>query len=163
MTENDILVQIQRTVGYPITLRIARALSHFGEHALGWMGIGALAALWDKHRRPQWLRLIAASFISHALSVIIKRIVRRQRPHDPRITIGVKTPSSLSFPSSHATSTTAFFTSLSAIVKSRVPLIGVPVMMFSRMLLGVHYPSDVLTGALVGWATSRALGHSRKA
>ena len=51
---------------------------------------------------------MAAAFVSHALSVVVKRIVQRKRPHDPRIQVGVKTPSELSFPSSHATSTGFF-------------------------------------------------------
>ena len=82
--------------------------------------------------------------------MIIKRIVRRKRPHDALIQIGVGTPSKLSFPSSHATSTTAF--ALLAGAVSGVPVASalVPVMLASRLTLGVHYPSDVLAGAAVG-------------
>ncbi|GGG79487.1 phosphatase PAP2 family protein [Corynebacterium pelargi] len=155
MREADVLVCIQRTFAdRPGVLPAARAMSHFGEHALGWMGLGALGALVQPSKRQQWIRLAGASFCSHAASVVIKRIVRRKRPHDPRIEIGVATPSKLSFPSSHATSTTAALLSLAYICGKPWPLAGVPVMMFSRMVLGVHYPSDVAAGAGIGAATA---------
>lgn len=156
-------MSIQNLAGYPGVIPTARALSHFGEHALGWMGLGLVGMLVDKRRRGQWGTVIAAAFISHAASVVIKRIVRRKRPHDERIVVGVGTPSKLSFPSSHATSTTAALWMLAKITKSPLPLLGVPVMMFSRMVLGVHYPTDVLAGAVVGAATAEAVARIRKA
>ncbi len=99
----------------------------------------------------------AAAFTAHAASVVIKRIVRRQRPHDPRIVVGVGTPSSLSFPSSHATSTAAALVALSRISGSKAPLAGIPVMMASRLVLGVHYPTDVCAGVALGVATEQTV------
>lgn len=157
MTEADALVRLQAVAATPSTLAFARGLSHFGEHALGWMGLGALGMLIDASRRRQWAKVILAAFISHAASVVLKRIVRRKRPHDPRIAIGVGTPSKLSFPSSHATSTTAALVMLAKITKNPLPLVGIPVMMCSRMILGVHYPTDVCAGALLGAVTAEAI------
>lgn len=164
--EADLIVKVQDVLGVksnPNTplLKVARGLSHFGEHALGWMGLGAVGALADKERRGLWLRLSAAAFVSHAASVVIKRVVRRPRPHDERINIGVGTPSKLSFPSSHATSTTAALVCLSKIVGKPWPLTGVPVMMLSRIVLGVHYPTDVAAGVVVGAVTAAAIGGSK--
>lgn len=156
--EVDALISIQRVLlDAPGILPAARTLSRFGEHSLGWLGLSAAGAAADKRRRRQWLALGAAAFTSHAASVAIKRVVRRERPHDPRITVGVGTPSRLSFPSSHATSTTAALVSLADLTGSRRPLAGVPVMMASRMVLGVHYPTDVLAGAALGAATAKVV------
>lgn len=87
--ESDILVSLQDRLATPGIFRIARGLSHFGEHSLGWLGLGFIGALVDKNHRGRWFKLMAAAFVSHALSVVVKRIVRRKRPHDPRIQVGV--------------------------------------------------------------------------
>ena len=89
--------------------------------------------------------------------MVLKRIVRRKRPDYPYVRVGVKTPSKLSFPSSHATSTTAFLVAVSRLTGRKAPLLGVPVMMASRMVLGVHYPTDTAVGAAIGAATAEVV------
>jgi membrane-associated phospholipid phosphatase len=89
------------------------------------------------------------------LSIVVKRVVRRHRPSDPRVQVHVATPSDWSFPSSHAASTTAAAVAYSRLLGRRYPLFSIPVMMTSRVILGVHYPSDVLAGSLIG----AAMGH----
>lgn len=156
--EVDLLIRLQDELcERPGAVRTATALSHFGEHSLGWLALSGTGAAVDGRRRRQWLALGASAFTSHAASVVIKRIVRRTRPHDPRIRVGVGTPSRMSFPSSHATSTAAALTSLADLTGSRLPLLGIPVMMVSRMVLGVHYPTDTLAGAVLGAATARVV------
>jgi len=143
----------------------ARGLSHFGEHSLGWIGLSALGWAWARRRGDAVAqrRLIEAgvgSFGAHAASVIIKRIVRRKRPHDPRIIVGVSTPSKLVFPSSHATSTTAAAILLgraAGMPRFLLPSILVPPMLTSRLVLGVHYPSDVAAGAVIGALSATAI------
>lgn len=153
--ESDILVAIQeRLLDVPGIVPTAQAMSLFGEHAAGWMGMAAVGAVVDKQNRIGWVKLGVSAFTSHAASVVIKRIVRRRRPHDPRIRIGVSTPSKLSFPSSHSTSTTAAMVSLMQLGAGPAPLVGIPAIMLSRLVLGVHYPTDVATGAALGTTTS---------
>ncbi|WP_394281096.1 phosphatase PAP2 family protein [Corynebacterium sp.] len=155
--EADVLVAIQNALyDVPGVKPSARALSLFGEHSLGWMGLSAAGAIVDKRKRRQWIALGAGAFSSHAASVVLKRIVRRTRPHDPRIKIGVSTPSKLSFPSSHSTSTTAVMVGLAEITGSKVPYLGIPIIMISRMVLGVHYPTDTIAGAALGAACAKA-------
>ena len=121
------------------------------------MGSAAVGAGIDKRRREGWVRVGAAAFLAHAASVVLKRIVRRKRPDYPYVRVGVKTPSTLSFPSSHATSTTAFLVAVSSLTGRKAPLLGVPVMMASRMVLGVHYPTDAAVGAAIGAATAEVV------
>ncbi|WP_246389081.1 phosphatase PAP2 family protein [Corynebacterium incognita] len=162
--ESRVLEAIQ-SVAYdaPGVLSAARGLSHFGEHALGWMGTSAALALAYRNnptRRRQWVGAGVSAFTAHAASVVTKRIVRRKRPDYPYVKVGVGTPSRLSFPSSHATSTTAFLAAAAYITKNPAPLLGVPVMMCSRMVLGVHYPTDTIVGAGVGAATAHLVMHA---
>ena len=161
--ETNLLVAIQDGLYTPETVKAARALSHFGEHDLGWLAVATAGAIAtsvgdvDRHRRSKWIALGAGTFAAHAATVVLKRIVRRKRPDYPYVRVGVKTPSTLSFPSSHATSTTAFLVAVSRLTGRKAPLLGVPVMMASRMVLGVHYPTDTAVGAAIGAATAEVV------
>ena len=159
--ETDLLVAIQDALYTPATAKAARALSHFGEHDLGWLAVSALGAgaatiTGDKKKRRKWLALGAGTFVAHAATVVLKRIVRRPRPNDERVKIGVGTPSQLSFPSSHAANTGAAAAHLADIAGSKWPWLLVPVMMLSRNVLGVHYPTDTLAGAALGAVSATA-------
>nr|WP_312858042.1 phosphatase PAP2 family protein [Pseudonocardia pini] len=144
------LAAVQEAVGSPQAVAAARGMSHFGEHALGWLALGAVGAAVDRPRRAEWLWSAAAVAFAHGASIGVKRVVRRPRPDHPSVRVGVSTPSRLSFPSSHATSTTAAAVLYGGLLRSRAPLAVVPVMAVSRLVLGVHYPTDVATGVGLG-------------
>ena len=88
--------------------------------------------------------------VAHGASIAVKRVVRRPRPTDPRVQVLVGTPSRLSFPSAHATSTTAAAVLFGGLLGRRLTPVLVPPMALSRLVLGVHYPTDVAAGALLG-------------
>jgi membrane-associated phospholipid phosphatase len=148
--EVALLAAVQRRIAVPRTVSAARGMSRFGEHAIGWLLIGALGALVDRRRRREWLLSAAAVAGAHGTSIAVKRVVRRQRPTDPSVQVLVGTPSRLSFPSSHATSTTAAAVLYGALLRRRLIPVLVPPMLISRLVLGVHYPSDVLLGSALG-------------
>lgn len=140
------------------TLQAARALSHFGEHSIGWLVVAGIGAVLQPSKRRAWLAVGFGAFAAHAAAVVIKRVVRRERPHHPSIVVNVGTPSRLSFPSAHAASTTAASILMARATGRPLPALLVPPMALSRMVLGVHYPSDVITGVAVGAAVARAVG-----
>lgn len=157
--EAAVLAAIQQPLlAIPGAVPAARGLSHFGEHALGWMALAAAGAVVDRPHRRRWVAAGVGAFGAHAASVIIKRVVRRRRPNHPSIRVGVGTPSKLSFPSSHATSTTAAAVLMARATGSPLPLAVIPPMLASRLVLGVHYPTDVLAGAALGAASAAAVG-----
>ena len=147
--EVALLAAVQRRIAAPRVVTAARGLSRFGEHALGWLALGALVA---RRRRRDWLVSAATVAAAHGTSIAVKRVVRRQRPIDPSVRVLVGTPSRLSFPSSHATSTTAAAVLYGGLLRRPLTAVLVPPMLVSRLVLGVHYPTDVLVGSALGAA-----------
>lgn len=148
--ELAVLAGVQKAIARPATLKVARGMSHFGEHAIGWLAAGTVGAAVDKRRRKDWLTATAGVAAAHGASIAVKRVVRRARPEHPDIKVGVGTPSKLSFPSSHATSTTAAAVLYAGLTGRNLVPVLVPPMLASRLVLGVHYPTDVLAGAALG-------------
>jgi membrane-associated phospholipid phosphatase len=155
------LIAVQSLTSSPVIRRSAVVLSHLGEHALSWTALGLVGAAGDPRQRGLWLRATATVVGAHAISVVLKRVVRRHRPGDPRIQVNVATPSDWSFPSSHATSTTAAAVAYSRLLRRRWPLLAIPVMTTSRVMLGVHYPSDVMAGTVIGAVMGRWVARGR--
>lgn len=156
MDEIAVLRTVQRAAN-PVAVTAARGLSHFGEHALGWLALGGLGVAADREHRRDWLLATAGVAAAHGAAIGVKRVVRRRRPADARVRVLVSTPSALSFPSSHSASTTAAALAFSKLTGRRLVPLLVPPMLLSRMLLGVHYPSDVLTGSALGAAVAAVM------
>jgi membrane-associated phospholipid phosphatase len=150
--ELAVLHGVQARLGDGPAVGAARALSLFGEHAAGWLALGLLGAAVDRGRRGQWLGAVAGVAGAHAASIAVKRVVRRPRPDDESVRVLVGTPSKLSFPSSHAASTTAAAVLYGGLTGRRSCAAVVPPMLLSRLVLGVHYPSDVAAGSALGAA-----------
>ena len=147
--DHAVLRSTRRALGDTPAVGLARGLSHFGEHALGWLALGA-AGWATGRRREEWAAGMAGVVAAHAAGVVVKRVVRRVRPALEDVPALVGTPSRLSFPSAHSCSTAAAAVGFGPML-GRPPMAAVTgVMLVSRVLLGVHYPSDVVSGAVLG-------------
>jgi len=136
-----------------------KAFGMAGEWAAVWTTVGLGGALLDAERRPRWLVAAVAGPAAVGANYMVKLLVGRQRPliegHPPL----ARAPTKLSFPSAHATSSAAAAVALGRVSpRGRGPLYALAAAIcLSRPYLGMHYPSDVAAGALlgsaIGWLT----------
>jgi membrane-associated phospholipid phosphatase len=142
----------------PALDRVMPALSRAANHGVLWISIAAALTLTGRPRaRRAALRGVASVALASAASNVIgKGLAGRARPTAAvpaarRLRHGVRTTS---FPSGHAASAAAFATGAAL----ELPALAAPVGVLaaavgaSRVVTGVHFPSDVLAGFAVGVA-----------
>ena len=135
-----------------------RELSSLANHSKIWIAIaGGLALVGGETGRRGALAGVvsigAASLIANAM---VKPFAQRRRPdregEDVPDTREVPMPTSTSFPSGHSASAFAF----ASAVGKEIPAIGGPLrglagaVAYSRVHTGVHYPTDVIIGSIIG-------------
>lgn len=134
-----------------------RRLSAAADHSkISFTVAGLLALFPGRPRRAAALGVAAIGVASASANLLGKRLVRRPRPHraedSPFPGRHVPMPESASFPSGHTASAVAF----AAAVGPALPVVTVPLGLlacavgYSRIHTGVHYPGDVVAGAVLG-------------
>jgi membrane-associated phospholipid phosphatase len=135
-----------------------RRLSNAADHSkLSIAAAGMIAATaGTRGRKAAMTGLAAVAVTSASVNGLVKPLARRRRPNreaqDVPVPRHVPMPTSRSFPSGHTAAAIAFASGVGA----TMPLTSVPlhvlatVVAYSRVHSGVHYPGDVLAGALIG-------------
>jgi undecaprenyl-diphosphatase len=142
------------------------ALTILGSSGLVWIVLAAFLAF-VRRRLHVFLLVTAGVFLADALTLAVKLLTQRSRPYvrNPEPEPLVDAALDLSFPSGHAATAFAGAT----LVASRVPRFALPLfalaagVAWSRVYVGVHYPLDVLVGAVLGTAVGAALVYLERA
>ncbi|HXH87742.1 MAG TPA: phosphatase PAP2 family protein [Gaiellaceae bacterium] len=143
---------------------IFEGLTYAGSFGAIWLVL-SLAIAGFSWRRP-WLlaRVGATILVAESVSGLLKERLGRDRPplNDPDPATLVELPHTSSFPSGHATVAFACATALAlAVPRLRWPLFTLAALIaFSRVYVGVHYPLDVLAGAVLGVALGFAVRYA---
>jgi membrane-associated phospholipid phosphatase len=146
------LLRWMRTHGHTSAVEDAAiALGKAGNNALVWFLLGATLAILDNSRWKQWLVCALLGPFAIGLNYVIKLAVKRPRPVLEGLPPLGGAPSSLSFPSAHATSSFAVATAMVRVDPAMsAAFIVAFALALGRPYLGMHYPSDVVAGGLLG-------------
>ena len=130
-----------------------KALGKAGNNGAIWVVLCLLVLAFTDSNGEAWAICALLAPFAIALNYLVKLVVKRPRPVLEGLPPLGGAPNSLSFPSAHATSSLAVATAM-----TRVDPLGALAFLLAfalalgRPYLGMHYPSDVLAGALLGVA-----------
>jgi membrane-associated phospholipid phosphatase len=141
-----------RTRGHsPDLEKLMKRLGKAGNNGAIWVVLCLIVLAASDSNGESWFICALLGPVAIGLNYVVKLIVKRPRPVLEGLPPLGGAPSSLSFPSAHATSSFAVATAM-----TRVDPLGALAFLLAfalalgRPYLGMHYPSDVLAGALLG-------------
>lgn len=170
MMELAILDYIQEFMSCRFLDMLMPAVTALGNYGILWIALSALLLCFSKTRRIGIVMSVSLIIEIVLCNVILKPAAARVRPFDVNtgIQLLIRAPKDFSFPSGH---TGASFAAAAALFfagsRAWIPAGALAVLIgFSRLYLYVHYPTDVLGGALLGiaagWLACRLTGWKAK-
>lgn len=150
----EILLFIQEHIRCAVLTPFMRFFSLIGEVGAIWVIIGLILCLYPRTRMGGFYMLLSLVLGFMLNNIIIKNVFQRPRPYvtHPEIISLMGEVSEWSFPSGHTCSSFACATALAISFgkKGALAYILAVLIAFSRLYIGVHYPSDILGGMIVG-------------
>ena len=135
-------------------------ITYLGEGGAVWLIIAAVLLCFKKTRTTGVLVLVTMLLTFVTGELCLKNLICRPRPCHlfPDVPLLVGRPDSFSFPSGHSASSFTAAVMLTLRLKKAWPaLLLAAAIAFSRVFLFVHFPTDILAGALLGTAFAAAV------
>ncbi|MDX6701576.1 MAG: hypothetical protein QOF26_1802 [Baekduia sp.] len=152
----------------PALDRAMARLSHAADYSRLSLASGAVLAAGGgrQGRRAAAFGLASVALTASVVNLGLKPLGRRRRPdraaEQVPVARHVRMPSSTSFPSGHSAAAFAFATGAGHVLPpAAIPLRGLAALVaYSRVHTGVHYPGDVVAGALLGTVLAQLTTHA---
>ena len=165
--DGNILLWIQEYIRQDWMEGFWKGITMLGDS--GWFWI-ALSLQYLVPRQTRWIGITSlAAIVIGALitNVTLKNLVARTRPYEvvEGLVLLIEKQRDYSFPSGH---TCASFAAAGVYWRMLPKKFGIPLVIlaamiaFSRLYVGVHYPTDVLAGLLIGLFAAWAARHMQK-
>lgn len=150
----NILMHIQKYFHTSFLDGVMPIITSLGNSGIIWIVISIILMLNKKYRKIGFIMAAALILAAFMGEVVLKNLVKRPRPCTamPFVDMLINRPTSYSFPSGHTAS--SFTAATVLLINWRragiCALVLASIIAFSRLYLFVHYPSDVLAGAILG-------------
>ncbi len=153
--EASILLFIQEFIRNDIFTPIMVFITHLGDFGMIWIILTVIFLFFNKTRKIAYMMICALLLSLLINNGILKNSFLRIRPYETieGLTRLIEAQSDFSFPSGHSASSFAGAVVIYKMVDKKYGIIAIilaSLIAFSRLYVGVHYPTDVLVGILSG-------------
>ncbi|MBQ8109930.1 MAG: phosphatase PAP2 family protein [Clostridia bacterium] len=153
--DSSILLWIQDSLRTDFLSPIVKVITHLGDKGIFWIAVTLALLCFRKTRRLGVMCLVSMVIGLVVTNLVIKNWVARIRPYEviPGLNCIVGLAKDYSFPSGHTTNSLA----CAWVLFRRAPkkwgvsaLVLAILISLSRLYVGIHYPTDVIGGAVIG-------------